>query len=205
MDAAAARRSEHSSFFLCRFTLRLLGPPFTCLASLASPSLASSSTSTSPSLASTSTSPSLASPSTSPHLALHPSPLRRPPPSPSTLYSCRLPPSPLHRLQRIIVSDTQVTYFSLAASPKPKFLLFPKLSLYTRILQSPHSHSHVHSPRRRRRRHRPSSPSPFRFSQILLPFTPKGNFNSNPHRSTSHKTLLHARSSSPSAQPLTHP
>ncbi|KAL2340121.1 hypothetical protein Fmac_008061 [Flemingia macrophylla] len=25
MDAAAARRSEHSSFFLCRFTFRLLG------------------------------------------------------------------------------------------------------------------------------------------------------------------------------------
>ncbi|KAL2336649.1 hypothetical protein Fmac_011095 [Flemingia macrophylla] len=28
MDAAAARRSEHSSFFLCRFTLRLLGLAF---------------------------------------------------------------------------------------------------------------------------------------------------------------------------------
>ncbi|KAL2322867.1 hypothetical protein Fmac_027246 [Flemingia macrophylla] len=88
-----------------------VSPPFTCLVSLASPSLASSSTSTSPSLASasTSTSPSLASASTSPHLALHLSPLRRPPPSSSTLYSCRLPPSPLHRLQRIIVLDTQKT------------------------------------------------------------------------------------------------
>ncbi|KAL2329860.1 hypothetical protein Fmac_017441 [Flemingia macrophylla] len=36
---------------------------------------------------------------------------------------------------------------------------------------------------------------------ILLPFTPKGNFNSNPRRSTSHKTLPHARSSSPSDLP----
>ncbi|KAL2340697.1 hypothetical protein Fmac_008637 [Flemingia macrophylla] len=30
MDAAAARRSEHSSFFLCRFTLRLLGCIISC-------------------------------------------------------------------------------------------------------------------------------------------------------------------------------
>ncbi|KAL2337161.1 hypothetical protein Fmac_011607 [Flemingia macrophylla] len=49
----------------------------------------------------------------SPHITLHPSPLRRPPPSPSTLYSCRLPPLPLHRLQRIIVSYTQPTQHSV--------------------------------------------------------------------------------------------
>ncbi|KAL2321986.1 hypothetical protein Fmac_026365 [Flemingia macrophylla] len=78
------------------------GPPFTCLASLVSPSLASSSTSTSPQPPP----PPPPHPS-SPHITLHPSPLRRPPPSPSTLYSCRLTPLPLHRLQRIIVSDTQ--------------------------------------------------------------------------------------------------